>query len=217
MEERAARKLDSHERPNALLESAVALDQVHAEVEHLHGAAVTYFAAVPPGLVDAVPLLSAQFEMAKLDLRERDREEPDPDVPLGSARSQADPLLRRAVEVHAEDVAIEVLKAEGYSDIVRVGKPYDLRALRIDGEELHVEVKGSVLHVDSVILTPNEVRHADDHVTSLIVVDEIEVTIGDGGSYDCSGGRVRRWDRWSPAPEALTPSQYVYELPLSTE
>jgi hypothetical protein len=147
-----------------------------------------YFTAVPPGLVDAVPLLSAQFEMAKLDLRERDREEPDLDVPLGSARRQADPLLRRAVEVHAEDVAIEVLKAEGYSDIVRVGKPYDLRALRIDGEELHVEVKGSLLRVDSVILTPNEVQHADDHATSLIVVDEIEVTIGDSGSYECSGG-----------------------------
>lgn len=61
--------------------------------QHLHGAAVTYFTAFPPGLVDAVPLLSAQFEMAKLDLRERDREEPDPDVPLGSARRQADPVV----------------------------------------------------------------------------------------------------------------------------
>lgn len=181
--------------------------------QHLHGAAVTYFTAVPPGLVDAVPLLSAQFEMARLDLRERDREEPGPDVPLGSARRQADPLLRRAVEVHAEDVAIEVLKAEGYCDIVRVGKPYDLRALSIDGEELHVEVKGSVLRVDSVILTPNEVRYADDNATSLIVVDEIEVTIGDSGSYECTGGRVRRWDSWRPAPEALTPSEYIYELP----
>ena len=121
--------------------------------------------------------------------------------------------MRRAVEVHAEDVAIEVLKAERYCDIVRVGKPYDLRALSIDGEELHVEVKGSVLRVDSVILTPNEVRYADDNATSLIVVDEIEVTIGDSGSYECTGGRVRRWDSWRPAPEALTPSEYIYELP----
>lgn len=181
--------------------------------QHLHGAAVTYFTAFPSGLVDAVPLLSAQFEIANLDLREQAQEATDPDVPLRSAPRQADPLLRRAVEIHAEDLVIEVLKAEEYSDIVRVGKPYDLRALSIDGEELHVEVKGSELCVDSVILTPNEVSHADDHATSLIVVDEIEVTIGDSGSYECSGGRVRRWDSWRPAPEALTPSQYIYELP----
>ncbi|RPA56334.1 hypothetical protein EF294_21335 [Gordonia oryzae] len=123
--------------------------------QHLHGAAVTYFTAFPPGLVDAVPLLSAQFEMANLDLRGRDREESDPDIPLGNARRQADPLLRQAVEVHAEDTAIAMLKADGYTDIVPVGKPYDLRALRFNEEELHVEVKGSAQRVDSVILTPN--------------------------------------------------------------
>ncbi|WP_310649854.1 DUF3883 domain-containing protein [Gordonia amicalis] len=179
----------------------------------LHGAAVTYFTAFPPSLVDAVPLLSAQFAMAKLDLRERDREEPDVDTPLGRARRQADPLLRRAVEVHAEDVAIEVLEADGYNDVVRVGKPYDLRAISTDGDELHVEVKGSAERIDSVILTPNEVSHADDHPTTLIVVDEIEVQIGEAG-YECAGGRIRRWDSWRPEPDDLTPSQYVYELPV---
>ncbi len=183
--------------------------------QYLRGAAVTYFTAFPPGLIDAVPLLAAQVEMAELHLQDRDRADPNPGRPQGRARRQADPLLRRAVEVYAEDVATQVLKAEGYSDIDRIGKPYDLRASRIDGDELHVEVKGSVLRVDSVILTPNEVRHAGDYVTSLIVVDEIAVTIGVGG-YECSGGRVRRWDMWSPEPESLTPSQYIYALPDAT-
>lgn len=47
---------------------------------------------------------------------------------------------------------------QGY-ELTEVGKPYDLRALK-DGDELHVEVKGSSQPADDVELTINEVRHA---------------------------------------------------------
>lgn len=182
------------------------------EQQHLHGAAVTYFTAFPRELINAVPLLSAQFTLTETDLMERDSDDATSDESPGDARRQADPLLRKAVERHAEDVAIEALEVEGCTNIVRVGKPYDLRALTADGMELHVEVKGSSQCAVSVILTPNEVHHADDYMTTLIVVDDIQVKIGEGG-YECSDGRIRRWDCWRPETAALTPSQYVYRLP----
>ncbi len=70
-----------------------------------------------------------------------------------------------------------------------------------------------MLTADAVILTRNEVSHADDHVTSLIVVDEIVVEVTEDG-YQCSGGRLRRWGQWRPEPEALEPLEFAYHLPV---
>jgi Protein NO VEIN, C-terminal len=50
---------------------------------------------------------------------------------------------------------------------------YDICAIKgID--ELHVEVKGSAKGAKAVELTKNEVAHARDVVTDLVVVDQIQ-------------------------------------------
>lgn len=125
---------------------------------------------------------------------------------------ESDPERRKAIEVHAENVAIALLRRDGYTDIERRGKPFDLLAYRGD-EVLHVEVKGSSIDVDTVILTRNEVAHASEHTTTLFVIDRIEVRTSADGKYECRNGRPRRWDAWVPAPEDLTPLQHAYVLP----
>lgn len=104
-----------------------------------------------------------------------------------------------------------VLANEGFAEVKRIGRPYDLQAFR-DDLELHIEVKGSSCRVDAVILTRNEVSHAAENLTSLFVIDEIEVTLTEAG-YACRGGRLRRWDSWMPGADSLTPLQYSYALP----
>lgn len=79
---------------------------------------------------------------------------------------------------------------------------------------MHVEVKGSSVAVESILLTRNEVTHASEHVTTLVVVDQIEVRLGVSGDYECNAGHLRRWDSWVPQQEALTALQHAYVLPL---
>lgn len=178
----------------------------------LHGAQQQYFVGVPPELIDAVIGLRARLNAAG-DVVDLNPAEMAPAEVRPAF--EADPERRRAVEVHAEDVVIQELMRDGFTDIERVGKPYDLRAIRADAE-LHVEVKGSSIRADAVVLTRNEVTHAADHSTSLFVVDEIDVRLGESG-YHCSGGRIRRWDTWEPSSEDLQPLQYSYVLPREYE
>ncbi|NDK90269.1 DUF3883 domain-containing protein [Gordonia desulfuricans] len=188
------------------------IDHPSSSEPTLHGAAVTYLSAVPPALIPAVPLLSAQYVSAVLASEQEDLPELREAVRGPQGRGPADPRLRRAIELHAEDMAIALLDSEGFTEIERIGKPYDLRATGGGHDELHVEVKGSSQAIDTVVLTRNEVIHADDHTTSLVVVDQIEVAITEDG-YNCTGGKVRRWDLWVPERNALAPLQFEYQLP----
>jgi len=173
----------------------------------IHGAPTTYFVPVPPELIEAIPTLTTQLSVALQTQKEVAEAEPaDTNV-----AHESDPLRRRAIELYAEDVAIAELTRDGYSRISRVGKPYDIKAHR-GSEELHIEVKGSSGDAESVILTRNEVSHASSKATTLIVVDMVEVAVTNDG-YECSRGRLRRWDNWVPDAADLSPIQYVYKLP----
>ncbi|MEC4613816.1 protein NO VEIN domain-containing protein [Tsukamurella tyrosinosolvens] len=186
------------------------IDHADSAQPSIHGAPTTYFAPFPGELLDAIVGLAAQVDDAQLVVNE----DPTSDQEGQPTRVayESDPARRKAVEVRAEEVAIKILEAEGYELVGRPGKPYDLAFVR--GEErLHVEVKGSSVAVDAVILTRNEVTHASEHTTTLIVVDQIEVRLGADGEYECRNGRPRRWDAWVPAPEALTALQHSYILP----
>lgn len=183
----------------------------HADSDEpfVKGAPTTYFAPVPWELLGAIAGLAAQVEDAEQAVKDDPSEQPDSTPRVAY---ESDPARRKAVEVRAEEVAIKILEAEGYELVGRPGKPYDLAFVRGD-EQLHVEVKGSSVAVDAVILTRNEVAHASEHTTTLIVVDQIEVRLGADGEYECRNGRPRRWDAWVPAPEALTALQHSYVLP----
>lgn len=172
----------------------------------IHGAPTTYFARVPPALLAVIPGLEDFIGWADATVTDAPPERRAPGVAF-----ENDPLCRRSIELFAEDRAIEILERDGYASIERVGKPYDLKAFR-DGKELHVEVKGSSRRAGEVVLTRNEVAHASEADTTLIVVDEIDVEWADSG-YECSGGTSRRWDRWIPAERSLSAIQYTYKLP----
>ena len=89
---------------------------------------------------------------------------------------------------------------------------YDVLAIQ-EGDELHIEVKGSTGAANAVELTANEVTHARAGIpTDLAVVDEIR-WIRSGDTIQTSGGRYRSWHNWQPAEEDLTASQYRYRLP----
>lgn len=133
----------------------------------------------------------------------------------GSAgRRIADAAVRAAIEMHAVEMAITAYAAEGATEIVELGKPYDLKVC-LGGKERRVEVKGSTSRdVKGVELTANEVANAQTFAaTDLYVVDQIEYARHDDGTITTSGGRPRHWKDWEPAERDLKPSRFDYRLP----
>lgn len=122
------------------------------------------------------------------------------------------PLLRSAIENHAVDRAIAHYENLGATDVVKLGKPYDV-SLLLGGQVRHVEVNGSSLLIETVELTINEVHHAGHKQrTDLVVVDGIEWTRSDAG-IATSGGRLRIWRDWVPEDPDLAPRKFAYSLP----
>jgi hypothetical protein len=134
-------------------------------------------------------------------------------APRGGVTRIQDPELRSAIENHAVDVAIEHYEELGGTDFVKLGKPYDVR-LSLDGDERHVEVKGSSMRIDTVDLTINEVAHAEAfQPTDLVVVDNIEWEREADGGVSTYGGRLRKWSDWEPDDGDLAPRRFAYSLP----
>jgi hypothetical protein len=75
------------------------------------------------------------------------------------------------------DTAIRYYEAEGWrvADVGAV-ESFDLRCER-DGQEVHVEVKGTTGNGERIILTPNEVAHARVGDTELFIVIGIELAL----------------------------------------
>ncbi len=128
--------------------------------------------------------------------------------------------IRRAIELHAEDRAVELFEADGW-DVERVGSlhlGFDLLCKR-SGLELHVEVKGTQRLGEEVILTRNEVTHHAEYGGTceaehcLFVVSQIEVERH--AQVTCQGGSTRILRPWIPQHEGLTPSEYMYRLPMA--
>lgn len=134
-------------------------------------------------------------------------------APRGRTTRAQDPILRSAIENWAVDAAIDYYSDRGATDIVKLGKPYDIK-LMLGGIERHVEVKGSSLQIDTVELTINEVTHAERHAaTDLVVVDDIDWSRYEDGSVKCEGGRFRTWQNWTPSDSDLAPKRFAYLLP----
>lgn len=125
----------------------------------------------------------------------------------------SDPKRRKAIELHAENMAVARYESEGWL-VERLGKPYDLRCTR-NGEERRVEVKGTTGAATSVELTVNEVQHARNplHTVDLYVVSDIKV---DSRTDPCTTaeGRVLHLRDWEPSDEDLRPRSFEYRLPL---
>ncbi len=192
-----------------------------------------YFTTFPRQLLELFPQLGAAQTTSQGLLSQSQNQQPsasppadddgviEEDAPGGKAlpgrttRVQ-DPVLRSAIENWAVDAAIDYYSGRGATDIVKLGKPYDIR-LNLDGVERHVEVKGSSLQIDTVELTINEVTHAEGHAaTDLVVVDSISWTRTKTGTVECAGGRFRIWQDWTPSASDLAPKRFAYSLPGDT-
>jgi len=171
----------------------------------------SYLTKFPAALLDVLPELTealpADDPMAPAELPRRSLQKP-----RGAGRPN-DVRLRLAVERHAVRLAREHYVQLGATDVVELGKPYDLIVHGL-GPVRHVEVKGSTMVLGAVELTVNEVAHASNHQpTDLFVVDQIETVEQADGTYRTSGGRPRVWRDWVPAEVYLSPTRYAYALP----
>lgn len=125
----------------------------------------------------------------------------------------ADPILKKAIETQSVRQAMAHYAAAGY-DVEDVGayESYDLRVVRGD-EVRHVEVKGSQGYVQKVILTRNEVTHANEFErTDLVVVADIEWERQLDGSITTENGAMRVYPDWRPSLENLKPLSFEYFL-----
>ena len=143
----------------------------------------------------------------------------DPGAMALGPRWQQDPKARRAVELQAIKQAKEHFEAVDLRVVVK-GKPYDLLITNEDSDDIvHVEVKGSSDAVTAVELTKNEVKDANapEWESVLVVVDQIPLDFTSKGVEPdlpaTKPGRLRLWRSWSPEPERLVATKYLYTVP----
>lgn len=133
---------------------------------------------------------------------------------------QLDSAARKAIELHAEDLAVRYFEGSGWT-VKRVGHlklGYDLECTKDEENPLHVEVKGTQTLGEEVFLTPGEVRHVRDTekcdaAHALYVVSQI--TLDRTHGVRCSGGHERLLWPWGIDTTHLTPTQYSYRVPPS--
>jgi hypothetical protein len=121
---------------------------------------------------------------------------------------------RRAIEQYAMDAAKSYYERAGYSvDDISATEPCDLLCRRAN-DVLYVEVKGTQSSGEEVLLTPNEVRFAEEHTNtmSLFVLHSAELTMSEGG-ISVEGGSTRVVEPWDIGEGELIPAGYRYRLP----
>ena len=90
---------------------------------------------------------------------------------------------------------------------------YDL-ICRHGNEVKHVEVKGTTTDGGEVILTLNQVRHAQENpCTALFVVSNIVVERAEDGTVTATGGQHHCYDPWKINDGVLIPIGFRYQVP----
>jgi uncharacterized protein DUF3883 len=127
---------------------------------------------------------------------------------------QLDQQVKVAVEALAMNVATEFYSNDWVVEDVHGTESYDL-ICRHGDEVKHVEVKGTTTDGAGVILTPNEVRHAREHLyTALFVVSNITVEPAEDGTVIATGGKRHLYDPWHLDDGTLTPLGFRYQVPV---
>lgn len=120
------------------------------------------------------------------------------------------PKARRAIEDLAVDRAKRHFEAQGYAVEV-FGKPFDLRCAK-PGTMLHVEVKGTTTTGEEILLTPNEVRFANDHSSSMVLFIVSRIQLSGTDQPIASGGVETEIRPWRIEPGQLAPIGYTYAV-----
>ncbi|HVB23639.1 MAG TPA: DUF3883 domain-containing protein [Ktedonobacteraceae bacterium] len=92
---------------------------------------------------------------------------------------------------------------------------YDLVCRRNNGEELHVEVKGTTLDGQQILLTRNEVEHARYRYpkVALFVLANIKIEQTSTGIPQASGGERHLLEPWNVDEGMLSPLAFAYIVP----
>jgi hypothetical protein len=131
---------------------------------------------------------------------------------------ESSPAIRKVIETHAMERARAELETRGYRDFNNTSsrKSYDYTCHR-NGKQYYVEVKGTQTDGDVVILTKNEVAHANENpdTSIIVIVHGLKVTDGDPPTTD--GGEVDVHEGWKLKPRDLTALQYQWRAPGSDD
>jgi hypothetical protein len=127
---------------------------------------------------------------------------------------QSNQKIRRAIEDYAMKRAKLKLEQRGFRDFKNTSKlkSYDYTCYK-DGKLYYVEVKGTQTKGDAVILTKNEVAHANENPGNSMIVIVHHVKVKDGNPPVTNGGEVDVHKRWSPHPNDLVALQYQWTVP----
>jgi Domain of unknown function (DUF3883) len=134
---------------------------------------------------------------------------------LGGQGFSVSPEARKVIESRAMLLAADHFEAQGFRVEVR-GKPYDLLCMNKENsaDVLYVEVKGTTTAGKDILLTPNEVRFAREHLGQMVLFVAYGMTVtDDAGVPTAAGGNITILRPWSIDDTALTPLGYSYELP----
>jgi len=121
---------------------------------------------------------------------------------------------RKAVETHAMEVATKHFTSRGYEvQDTSLTKPYDLVATK-DDAILYIEVKGTSTSGEKILLTKNEVRHAQRYSKQMVlfILKNVQVT-KQGGSYATTGGNPHILSPWTIEDNDLTCLSFSYQVP----
>jgi hypothetical protein len=122
---------------------------------------------------------------------------------------------RRAIEGRAMDVAAAELAERGYSSFedVSLTESYDFLCFR-EGQETHVEVKGTTSEGTRVLLTRNEVTHAWEwHPNVVLVVVHGIVLSNADADLTATGGTANVIEAWELLDSALEPLAFECIVP----
>lgn len=117
---------------------------------------------------------------------------------------------RQAIEHYAMQKAKAFYEEQGYRVVdVSTTHSYDLLCKSPDGQELHVEVKGTTSDETQILLTPNEVNHARNYPNvALFILSHIQVDPTDPNKLQ--GGELLCLDPWNIQEGMLSPLTYAY-------
>jgi hypothetical protein len=116
---------------------------------------------------------------------------------------------RKALEEHSMDVAKRYFRKENYQvEDVSKKRSYDLEC-RKGRQVLHVEVKGTTTAGAQIVLTANEVKHAQNprHDCALFVLHGINLR-----GRKALGGKIALQRPWRPDDGRLKPVTFIYRL-----
>jgi Domain of unknown function (DUF3883) len=133
-----------------------------------------------------------------------------------SSRAQGfnlSPEQRRAIEFHAMRLAKQHFENDRWTvdDSVASTECYDLVCTR-GAESLRVEVKGTTGLGQQIMLTANEVEHAETQFPriALVVVHDIELN---RETTKASGGKLEICNPWKIKKDKLKPISFAYTYP----